>query len=61
MAFAGIIIGLLLIFVGVWLFAMSVFFNGIETGFVEPVRFATPFLALGLLIFILSYYFARKK
>ncbi len=61
MAFAGIIIGLLLIFAGIWLFAMSVFFNGMESGFVEPIRLASPFFVIGLLVFILSYLFARKN
>ena len=61
MAFAGIIIGLLLIFAGIWFFSMALVFNGIENGLVEAIRWGSPFFAIGIVIFGLSYLLARKK
>ena len=61
MAFAGIIIGLLLIFAGVWLFAMTLFLNDSQDKLIEAVRFGSPFFVAGISIFVVSYYFARRK
>jgi hypothetical protein len=61
MAFSGIIIGLLLIFAGIWLFAMSVFLNGFEYGLVDAIRFGSPCIGAGFAILGLSYYVIKRK
>ena len=61
MAFAGIIIGLLLIFAGIWLFAMTLFLNDSQDNLLEAVRFGGSCFVAGIAIFAVSYYFARQK
>ena len=61
MAFAGIIIGLLLIFAGIWLFAMTLFLNDSPDSLIAALRFGGSFFVAGLAIFAVSYYSARRK
>lgn len=61
MAYAGIIVGLLLIFAGIWLFAMSLFFYGLGNGLLEAVRFGFPCIVIGIAILGFSYYSVRKR
>ena len=61
MAFAGIIIGLLLIFAGIWLFAMTLFLNDSQDSLIAALRFGGPFFVAGLAKFAVSYYSARRK